>query len=55
MAPLTAVNTTAKKQIEYSDQDSLDALYHELERGIQSVRNGEVYSIDEAWKEIDNI
>lgn len=55
MTPLTAVNTTAKRQIEYSDQDSFDALYHELEKGIQGVKYGEVYSVDEAWKEIDNI
>lgn len=39
----------------YSEQDAIHALYVELEKGIQSVKNGEVYTIEDAWKEIDKI
>lgn len=39
----------------YSEQDAIHALYIELEKGIQSVKNGEVYTVEEAWEEIDNI
>lgn len=39
----------------YSEQDAIHALYIELEKGIQSVKNGEVYTIEEAWEEIDKI
>lgn len=30
-------------------------LYRELERGIESIEKGEVYSAEEVFKEIDNI
>lgn len=39
----------------YSEQDAIHALYTELKKGIQSVKNGEVYTIEEAWEEIDKI
>lgn len=39
----------------YSEQNAIHALYAELEKGIQSIKNGEVYTIEEAWKEIDKI
>ena len=55
MTPLAATNNMAENQIDYSEKDSFDALYHELAKGIQSMKNGEVYIIDEAWEEIDKI
>ncbi len=55
MTPLTVTKSIAENQIDYSEKDSFDALYHELEKGIQSMKNGEVYTIDEAWEEIDRI
>ena len=39
----------------YSEQDAIQALYTELQKGVQSMKNGEVYSIEEAWEEIDKI
>ena len=39
----------------YSEQDAIHALYDELEKGVQSMKNGEVYTIEEAWEEIDKI
>ncbi len=39
----------------YSEQDAVHALYAELEKGIQSIKNGEIYTIEEAWEEIDKI
>ena len=50
MAPLAAVDTT-----ENNRKDAFDALYQELEKGVQSMKNGEVYTIEEAWEEIDKI
>ena len=58
MAPLVAVNTVqtnGSRGLSYTEQDSFEALYQELEKGIQSMKNGEVYTIEEAWKEIDKI
>lgn len=39
----------------YSEQDAVHALYDELQKGVQSMKNGEVYTIEEAWEEIDKI
>ena len=39
----------------YSEHDAIHALYIELEKGVQSMKNGETYTIEEAWKEIDKI
>lgn len=39
----------------FSEQDAIHALYTELEKGVQSMKNGEVCTIDEAWEEIDKI
>ncbi len=39
----------------YSEQDAIQALYTELQKGIQSMKNGEVYTIEEAWEELDKI
>lgn len=58
MAPLAAVSTTkmnGNRGVSYTEQDAFDALYQELEKGIQSMKNGDVYTIEEAWKEIDKI
>lgn len=58
MASLAAVNTskmTGNRDVRYTEQDAFDALYQELEKGIQSMKNGDVYTIEEAWKEIDKI
>lgn len=48
MTPLASVEVTRNNA-------ENEVLYRELERGIQSMKNGEVYTIEEAWKEIDEI
>lgn len=32
-----------------------NALYHELVMGMESVKAGDVYTIEEAWKELEEI
>lgn len=39
----------------YTEHDAINALYVELEKGVQSMKNGEVYTIEEAWEEMDKI
>lgn len=56
MAPLAAVDTTVNNRTyDYTEKDAFDALYQKLAKGVQSMKNGEVYTIEEAWKEIDKI
>ena len=56
MAPLAAVDTTVNNcTYDYTEKDAFDALYQELAKGVQSMKNGEVYTIEEAWEEIDKI
>ena len=56
MAPLVAVDTTVNNHTyDYTEKDAFDALYQELEKGVQSMKNGELCTIEEAWKEIDKI
>lgn len=38
-----------------TQQDAFDALYGKLAKGMQSMKNGEVYTIEEAWEEIDKV
>ena len=40
---------------DYTEKDAFDALYQELVKGVQSKKNGEIYTIEEAWGEIDKI
>lgn len=38
---------------EYSEKSAIDALYSELSKGIESLKKGDIYTVDEAWEEID--
>ena len=40
---------------EYTEKSAFDALYQELAQGMQSLQNGDVYTVEEAWEEIDKI
>lgn len=51
----TTIRNTDLIETEYSEKAAIGALYDELARGIQSMKNGEVYTIEEAWEEIDKI
>ena len=51
----TTVRNTKLIENEYSEKAAIGALYDELAKGIQSMKNGEVYTVEEAWEEIDKI
>lgn len=55
MAPLAVDVNTGSQNSGYTEQDAFDALYKELAKGVQSMKNGNVYTIEEAWEEIDKI
>lgn len=56
MTPLAAVDTIVhNRNYDDTEKDAFDALYQELAKGIQSMKNGEVYTMEEAWEEIDKI
>lgn len=40
---------------EYSEKAAIGALYDELSKGIDSMKKGDIYTINEAWEEIDKI
>ena len=52
MAPLTIVENKIYKT---AKKDVYDELYRELEKGVQSMKNGEVYTLEMAWEKIDKI
>ncbi len=56
MAPTAQVITNQEiLKTEYSEKAAIGALYSELSKGIESLKKGDVYTIDEAWEEIDKI
>ena len=56
MAPATQViRNNEVIKTDYSEKSAIGALYDELSKGIESLKKGDVYTIDEAWKEIDKI
>lgn len=56
MAPAAqAIKNQEILKIEYSEKAAIGALYDELSKGIKSLKKGDVYTIDEAWEEIDKI
>lgn len=56
MTPLVSIDATENNRTyDYTEKDAFNALYQKLVKGMQSMENGEVYIIEEAWKEIDQI
>ncbi len=47
--------TVNNQAYDSTQQGAFDALYGEFAKGMQSMKNGEVYTIEEAWKEIDKV
>ena len=43
------------ENINYTGAEAIKAIRSELEKGVESVERGSVYTIEEAWKEIDAI
>lgn len=50
-----AIRNNELTKTEYSEKSAIGALYDELSKGIESMKMGDVYTIDEAWEEIDKI
>ena len=44
-----------KENIGYTEWDAIEKLRQKLVAGIQSYKNGDYYTLEEAWKEIDKI
>ena len=42
-------------ETEYSEKAAIGALYDELVKDVQSMKNGEVSTVEEAWEKIDKI
>lgn len=56
MTPATqAIRNKEILRTEYSEKAAIGALYDELVKGIASMKKDNVYTIDEAWEEIDKI
>lgn len=55
MAPVIQTISNNIMETEYSEKNAIGALYNELAKGITSMKKGEVYTIEEAWEEIDRI
>lgn len=56
MAPAAqAIRNQEVLKTEYSEKAAIGALYDELSTGIDSMKKCDVYTIDEAWEEIDKI
>ena len=43
------------EKINYTEAEAIQALRSELEKGVESMEHGSLYTIEEAWKEIDAI
>ena len=55
MAPLAAEDMAMNNQTyDGKERDASDVLYQNLAKGVQSVKNGEVYTIDDALLDIKN-
>ncbi len=54
-AAQTIRNNKEALDSEYSEKAAIGALHDELFKGIKSLKNDDVYTINEAWEEIDKI
>ena len=43
------------EKLNYTEADAIRVLKSELELGIEGIKHGQLYTIEEAWKEIDAI
>lgn len=56
MAPVAeSITYEGISNVGYTKRDAANALRQELEKGIKSIKRGDVYTIEEAWEEIDKI
>lgn len=45
----------ATENLNYTEAEAIQVLKSELEKGIESMERGSLYTIEEAWREIDAI
>ncbi|MDE7267304.1 MAG: hypothetical protein K2N89_07565 [Lachnospiraceae bacterium] len=50
---MVSVTNTAERA--YTIDNAMDVLFQKLDEAIDDMENGRVQTIEEAWKEIDNI
>lgn len=50
---MASVTNTAERA--YTIDNAMDVLFQKLDEAIDDMENGRVQTIEEAWKEIDNI
>ncbi|WP_367568588.1 hypothetical protein [Lacrimispora sp.] len=43
------------EKLNYTEAEAIQALKSELEKGVESMERGSLYTIEEAWEEIDAI
>ena len=56
MASVTQLVKNANvPKTDHSEKAAINALYDELSKGIKSLKKGDIYTIAEAWEEIDQI
>lgn len=52
---LQTTSNTSRKEKPDSHASAANILYNELEKGIRSMKNDDVYTIEQAWREIDKV
>lgn len=53
---VSTVEKISNMNINYDMQNNAtQILYDELQKGIQSMKKGELFTIEEAWEEIDKV
>lgn len=52
---LNIIPTRATNHPDYTESDGIQALRSELKKGIESIRQEHLFTIEEAWEEIDAI
>ena len=55
MKPVMLMNANETEDSNFTTTNALNTLCLELEKGIQNIESGEVYTLEEAWEEIDQI
>lgn len=55
MTTVQTIQNNTSIETDHSENAAINTLYDELAQGIQSMRNGQVFTVKEAWEEIDKI
>lgn len=56
MSPAAQIKRNSKNtKTEHTKNSPKEALYSELSKGMESLKKGDVYTVDEAWEVLDKI